>query len=165
MDFISHGLWGSIAFGRKTRREFLIAFLFGIMPDVLSFGIFSAANFLGISSGPDWGKGHPVASMIPGYVNSLYNLTHSFVIFGIIFFAVWLIRRKPYLPMLAWILHIVVDIPTHSYQFFPTPFLWPFSSFRFNGVSWGHPYIFFPDVILLILVYAWYYYHKKKKKV
>ncbi|MBI2662668.1 hypothetical protein HYX11_04380 [Candidatus Woesearchaeota archaeon] len=25
--------------------------------------------------------------------------------------------------MLAWLGHIIIDIPTHSYKFYPTPFL------------------------------------------
>lgn len=33
MDIVSHGLWGAIAFGRRTRSSFWLSFVFGIAPD------------------------------------------------------------------------------------------------------------------------------------
>jgi len=66
--------------------------------------------------------------------------------------------------MWAWGLHILMDIPTHSTDFFPTPFLWPFSGYRVDGISWGHPYIFFPNVVVLIVLYILFFLKKKKRK-
>ncbi|MCX6780078.1 MAG: hypothetical protein NT034_02775 [Candidatus Magasanikbacteria bacterium] len=130
------------------------------MPDLFSFGILTVATTLGLSPRPDWG-GHPSNASVPTYVHSLYNITHSLVIFAAIFAVVWMVRRKPFLPMLAWGLHILFDIPTHSTDFFPTPFLWPFSSFKVNGVPWSHPIIFFPEIILLAIFYIWFFGIKK----
>ena len=36
----------------------------------------------------------------------------------------------------AWLLHIAVDIPTHSRRQWGPKFLWPFSDFSVDGVSW-----------------------------
>lgn len=36
----------------------------------------------------------------------------------------------------AWLLHIAVDIPTHSRKQWGPKFLWPFSGFAADGVSW-----------------------------
>ncbi len=47
MDIVSHGLWGGAAFGRKNKKSFWVAFLFGVLPDLLAFGPF----FIGIQSG------------------------------------------------------------------------------------------------------------------
>jgi membrane-bound metal-dependent hydrolase YbcI (DUF457 family) len=66
--------------------------------------------------------------------------------------------------MLAWPLHILVDIPTHSSQFFPTPFLWPVSDFYINGVSWGQPIIFIPNAILIVCLYVYYFFFSKKAR-
>jgi membrane-bound metal-dependent hydrolase YbcI (DUF457 family) len=91
-------------------------------------------------------------------VHDLYHFTHSFVIFALAFAAVWVFRRKAFLPMLAWPLHIIVDIPTHSTNFFPTPFLWPFfDNLRVDGIPWSHPMIFIPNVVLLAAVYLWFF--------
>lgn len=164
MDIISHGLWGGVAFGRKSKKNFWWSFGFGIAPDFFSFGIFTMMRILGLASGPDWGKGVPSNDAIPVYVHSLYNVTHSLIVFAAVFGIVWLVRRKPFLPMLAWGLHILMDIPTHSTSFFGTPFLWPVSTFEVNGISWGHPIIFFPDVIALFVLYLWFFVFKKKLK-
>jgi hypothetical protein len=37
----------------------------------------------------------------------------------------------------AWILHILVDIPTHSRRHWGPRFLWPLSDVVVDGVSWG----------------------------
>jgi hypothetical protein len=164
MDIVSHGLWGGLAFGRKNKKSFWMSFLFGISPDLLSFGIFSAANIFGLASGPDWSGGPPDASSIPEYVHMLYNITHSFVIFALIFLFVWWLRKKPLYEMLAWPLHILLDIPTHTTAFFPTPFLWPFVEYRVDGVPWSHLWIFFPNWVFLIVLYLYFFVYKKRKK-
>jgi hypothetical protein len=162
MDVISHGLWGGAALGRKNKKTFWLVFGISMMPDILSFGIFWVANILGLSKSPHWDGGHHmVSSMIPNYVHMLYNFTHSLVIFGAAFLIVYLIRKKPLWPMAAWGIHILIDIPTHSEQFFPTPFLWPVSNFHIYGISWVSPIIFIPDIILLVLVYSFLFFKKR----
>src|SRR3989339_483126 len=49
MDTLSHALWGGVAFGRKSRKSFLLASTFGLAPDILSFGILFASNLLGFT--------------------------------------------------------------------------------------------------------------------
>lgn len=163
MDIVSHGLWGGAAFGKRNNgKSFWLAFLFGVAPDLFSFGIFTAGVWLRITSGPDWSNGMPDQNLIPAFVHTLYNFTHSLVVFSFLFAAVWIVLKKPLWELAAWGLHILVDIPTHSSRFFPTPFLWPFSDFEFNGWHWGSPWVWYPNIVLLILVYAWFYARKRK---
>lgn len=164
MDILSHGLWGGLLTGRENKKAFWWSFGLGIAPDLFSFGLFTGMTLLGLASGPDWSAGPPPESTIPDYVHTLYDLTHSFVTFGVVFLVVWAIRKKPFWPLLAWALHIAMDIPTHSTEFFPTPFLWPFfNSVRVNGIPWSHPIIFIPNLILLLVLYVWFFGVKKKK--
>ena len=149
MDIISHGLWGGLVAGRKSKKIFWTAFAIGLAPDLFSFGILFGARILGLASGPDWGNGPPDPASIPQFVDVLYNITHSLVIFALVFGLVWFIRKKPFIPLFAWAIHILVDIFTHSTAFFPTPFLWPVSDFVINGMNWGQPIIFFPNLALL----------------
>ncbi|MGK2849063.1 MAG: hypothetical protein ACSLEX_03270 [Minisyncoccota bacterium] len=164
MDIISHGLWGSVGFGRKNRRNFWLAFFLGIAPDLFSFGIFFCMMLLGLIEMPDFSAWKPPeVNQIPFYVYHAYNVTHSLVIFGLVFLGVWIWRGTPWFVLCAWGFHIVLDIPTHSQQFFPTPFLWPLSDYTIHGTPWSTPIIFIPNVILLGLTYTWFWWNKKRR--
>lgn len=134
------------------------------MPDMFSFGPFFLMTMLGFADTPFREGGPPPAESIPEFVYSLYNITHSFIIFAVVFAIVWAIFKRPIMEMLAWPLHILVDIPTHSYQFFPTPFLWPVSDIKIDGTPWGEPWIFFPNLALLGLAYGVWYWRRTKKE-
>ena len=164
MDTLSHGLWGGIALGRSGRRSFWAAFVLGAAPDLLSFGLVFANGLL--SHGLDFfnGFGHPPdPALIPGYVYRLYDVTHSLPVFAAVFALVWAVRGKPVRELGAWGLHIALDIFTHSEAFFPTPFLWPVSAVRIDGVPWSDPRIFFGNVLLLAVLYAWFFLRRKKR--
>lgn len=160
MDIISHGLWGGIAVGRKNKKSFWLAFLFGVAPDLFSFGIFFLARLAGFYGEVHWG-GRPDADIVPSFVSCLYNFTHSLVIFAAVFFLLWLLNRRPIWEVCAWGLHIVLDIFTHSYSFFPTPFLWPVSDLKFDGRSWGDPIIFIPNISLLLILYVGFFVYRR----
>ncbi len=166
MDVFSHGLWGGIAFGRRSRKSFWTALAIGMAPDVIAFGPFLVTRLAteGTSFFARAGR-PPGLSTIPEYVHSAYHVTHSLVVFALAFGLVWAIRRKPMMEMLAWALHIAMDIPTHISAFFPTPFLWPISDFHVEGIPWSRPYIFYPDWALIIIVYGWYYYRKRRARL
>lgn len=164
MDIVSHGLWGGIAFGRKSRKSFLLSFCFGVAPDFLAFAPFFMGMILGLTPRVFTPGEPPPSSAIPAYIRSVYQITHSAIIFLIAFAAVAIILRRPLWEMLAWGLHILMDIPTHSNSFFPTPFLWPFSSFHINGVAWGNPMIFFPNIIMLAILYTIFFIKKRRAK-
>ena len=136
MDILSHGLWGGIAFGRKSRRSFWLAFAIGLAPDLLSFGILWIAVILGLADPPDFSNGTPPESTIPLYVHYLYDITHSFVVFLFTFFLIWFATRRPRWEIAAWGLHVLVDVPTHSHAFFATPVLWPLIGWKFDGWQW-----------------------------
>ena len=164
MDILSHGLWCGATVGRKSKRRFWTAFAFGVFPDAFAFGLpfshllYSFLNGYTPAVMIRPGVGHVD---IPAYVFQLYDISHSLVIFIIAFLLVWAIRKEPLWEMLAWGFHIVMDIFTHSDAFFPTPFLWPVSDVHVNGMSWGQPLIFFPNVTLLAVVYAYWWYRRR----
>ncbi len=159
MDILSHGLWGGLAFGRRNKRNFWLSFLFGISPDLFSFGIFTAASVFSGNFG-----GRPELGDIPSYVFSLYNFTHSFIAFAVVFAIVWAILKRPLWAMLAWPLHITLDIFTHSTEFFPTPFLWPLLPYSFNGTEWSTPSIFFTNWALIIASFILWYVQSKIRR-
>lgn len=151
MDVISHGLWGGIAIGRKKTNYFWWAFFISMFPDISSFGVLMVVRIFGLAKDPNLSKAH---LGVPDFINVLYNISHSLFVFGLVFLIVWILYKNPFWPLLAWGLHILIDIPSHSFAFFPTPFLWPFSDFKVNGISWGEPIIFLPNLILLLSLYS-----------
>jgi hypothetical protein len=156
VDILSHGLWGAIAFGRRNRSSFWLAFFIGLAPDLLSFGILHISATLGFDQQPDFSHGTPPESSIPQYVHHLYDITHSVIVFLIVFLLVWWRLKRPLWELSAWGLHVLVDVPTHSHAFFATPVFWPLFDWKFNGWQWMTPSILIPNYVLLLLLYAWY---------
>jgi hypothetical protein len=158
MDTLSHGLYGGITAGRKSRRDFAIAFFFGVMPDIAAFGPYMLLSILGVFSFSREAGGKPDPDLIPSFVYGIYSVTHSAVVYAIVVSLIYTLGKRHLAWLtIGWPLHIIVDIPTHTHEFFPTPFLWPLSRYTVDGISWGTPWIFFPNVALLIALYtAWW---------
>jgi membrane-bound metal-dependent hydrolase YbcI (DUF457 family) len=155
MDVVAHGLWGGAAFCLRGRKKFLGAFVLGMAPDLLSFGVFHVMH-------PEWilsrlaGQisGPPALSILPPYVFHAYNVTHSLVIWAFAFLLLWLLTRRPPWLLAAWGLHVLCDIPTHATLYFPTPFLWPLPTPFVNGISWATPAFLIANYACLLLVYG-----------
>ncbi len=152
MDIFSHGLWTNVVYLKARRRDRWWAVAFALLPDLIPFGSFFLQELAvhGIHDGPPTFKPSALA-----WITATYPLTHSLVVFVIAFGLVSFCRRgRVYLPMLAWGLHVVTDIPTHRQTFFPTPFLWPFSDYSVDAISWADPRFLIPNLLALTVVYA-----------
>lgn len=158
MDILAHGLWTYAVFHRK--KYAWLATLFGILPDLATFGILFTINMINGSLQ----KGRPSLEALPTWIFASYNLTHSFIAFAVVFIAIYVITRKWFWPLAAWGLHILIDVPTHSLAFFPTPFLWPLSNYRFNGLSWGTGWFMLLNYSALIAVFIIISYNRAKEK-
>ncbi len=147
MDVFSHGFWGGLFFG-KNRRLLFWAVLFGVLPDVIAFSplLFYAYNgHFVLGSQPDM-------SMYPQTILTLYSITHSLVIAIPIYFFIRFFNRELSYAFLAWPLHILFDIPTHTADYFPTPFLYPISNFHISGISWSQPYFFIANYTAIVAI-------------
>lgn len=162
MDIISHGLYGSAIFGNKNKQQFWLSFGFGVLPDLLAFGLPFATTIAGVVF-----HGNTIAfsnAGIPNYVHTIYNVSHSLIIWAIVFTVLWLIYKRPIKASYARLLHILVDIPTHSLAFFATPFLWPLSNYQFDGIPWSNKIIFIPNIAILVILYTIFFRRKYKKR-
>ena len=148
MDTLAHGLWSYAIF--HSKKYALLATLFGVLPDLLSFGILFVINLF---SGK-FHRGPPPLDTIPRWLFAAYNMTHSLIIFSAVFLVIFLITKSWYWPLLAWAIHILIDIPTHSFNFFPTPFLWPISNYKFDGISWATPWFMLINYGSLAIIYT-----------
>lgn len=156
MDVFAHGLWSFAVFHRK--RYVWLATLFGVLPDILSFGILMIINFIN----GNFTRGRPSIGSLPDWLFGAYNLTHSFVTFLFVFVLVYLMTKKWFWPLTAWAIHILIDIPTHSFRFFPTPFLWPISNYKFDGISWGTWWFMLLNYSALMTVFIAIAHNRKK---
>jgi len=180
MDFFSHGLWTFIAsriLKRKTLNKVDSIFIvfWGVFPDLLAFVIPYLWLFWNFIAGrisfntlPRPDKIEPISpEVVPAseLVSVLYSLGHSLIIFLMIFFALSVLillnryfniisgfRQIPWL-LGGWLLHILMDIPTHAYGFYSTPAFWPLSNWKFDGLYWGTPWFLMLNYILIIAVF------------
>src|SRR3989338_2428701 len=96
MDIFSHGLYGGVAFGRKSKKDYITAFLFGIGPDLLAFGPFFLSIFFGLASWDKVSITPPYEKIMPEYIHFLYSITHSFVIYGLFFILLWWLGKQSF---------------------------------------------------------------------
>ena len=171
MDIISHGLWAAAAAktANKTKKiqkplNLWRAGLWGMFPDLFAFTvpfIWLIGGLLlkevSLSDLPKADETEPAPTdRLPIFrlASMLYSVSHSFIIFFPVFILVWLIWRRPAWEMGGWFLHILFDIPTHSYKFYPTPFLWPISNWKFHhGISWATPWFMILNYSALAVVF------------
>jgi hypothetical protein len=179
MDILAHGLWAYLAFKAanmhwKKKEKLGWAVFWGMFPDLFGFTIpiliILFGLFAGTASIADIPKpGHETEVQINGPLpHMLYNYSHSLIIFALVALAAWGImqyfyRKTPWV-LGGWLLHILMDIPTHSKAFYPTPILWPLSTWTFDGVMWGQLWFMILNYALLAVVY-FYLKHEEKSEV
>jgi len=159
MDIFAHALWTGVVgltVRHRVRRPISLRWLifWGVFPDLFSFLIPAVIRIWWYATGmtphllPD-AKG-PAHFQ---WVWQLYYGSHSLVTFTVVFGLIWLIRRQPVLELLGWLLHILIDIPTHQ-GMFALHFLWPLSSFGVSGVRWENRWFMAANYGTLLLLYA-----------
>lgn len=142
MEIVAHTLWATAAAkaaNRKIAKIGLVWFaIWTMLPDLFAF---SPEVIAGLSNRTTGSASAHVLDFRHvgarwGWLEvDLYDIGHSLVIFVAAFLFLWAILRRPVWEMSGWALHILLDIPSHSAHY-PTPFLWPLSSYYLVGVSW-----------------------------
>jgi hypothetical protein len=109
--------------------------------------------------------GKPELNTIPDWLFTAYDLSHSLVVAGAVWLVLWFTARWIAVPFSAWLIHILLDIPTHTRAYFPTPFLWPFSDYTFDGFSWGQGWFMLLNYsCLLVLALCWTYFRQRRRQ-
>ncbi len=155
MDIVAHGLWA--AAGAVTARKSAAARIrvgwtvwWAMFPDLLAFGPLVAIGlWLRLTRGPDALRG----GHLPRFGVPLYPVGHSLIVFLLVFAVASLLARRIVLELLGWLSHILIDIFTHSFRYYATPFLWPVSDIRFNGLPWWTPWFWCSTYAALAIVY------------
>lgn len=163
MDYIAHLLWSGILF---SGPHFFWAILCGLLPDTIPFGSLMLWNLFRRnrqSSRPrKFGDREAMQQYYQHsdtrWVYGVYNWTHSLFIWALLFIVLWFIGEangfRPWF-VLAGVLHIIMDIPTHTHKFFAPRFLTPLSKIHVDGISWATPWIMvvnYSSILLLLIL-------------
>jgi hypothetical protein len=147
VDTIAHGLWAAAAGITWKRAEARVSVRWvvwwTVFPDLLAFGpAFVLGLWLRLARGAAY-PGSLHGGILPhAHIGlPLYNIGHSLIVFAAVFGLSSLIARRLVLGLSGWLLHILIDIPTHSSGYYATHFLWPVSSYGFDGVAWWTPWL------------------------
>lgn len=179
MDVLAHTLWTNAGaragnkLSKKKNGKFNVhvgwTAFWGVFPDFFAFTlpfvigfykiIFQGVSLLDIRNHHSVSGGFDLAS-------TLYQYSHSVVIWLIVFILVWIISKRPRYELLGWLLHILIDIPSHSINFYPTPFLFPISDYRFPyGISWSNKWYMLTNYTALFFVWSSILYKKIKRNM
>jgi len=169
MDILAHALWTAVAAvpARPRIRHPLSvswAIFWGVFPDVVSFAIPALVRIWWYATGT-------TSSLLPDprgpqhfrFVWPLYYASHSLIVFAIAFCLTWILTKHPVTEMLAWSLHILIDIPTHQ-GIFALHFLWPLSSFGISGFRWENHWFLIANYTALFLLYCWMWIAAKRQR-
>lgn len=168
MDILAHGLWtaaGATAAKKNLKRKVRVglAAFFGVFPDLFSFAVIT------VWYGVQFVSGRVIAGTLPEpsdvepfspdtlwifrLTNLLYSMSHSVFVFLAIAAILFIFKRRVVWEMGGWLFHIIIDVLTHSYSFYPTPVLWPVSSWKFDGLSWDTPWFMAVNYLGLLAFY------------
>ncbi len=184
MDIFAHTLWTNAAargvnkVADKKGKTFHLnvgwTAFWGVFPDLFAFSIpFIIRIYLLITGATAFSSffHRPAISeegaLPTGFdlAHTLYQYSHSLVIWAIVFLVVWVIYKKPRWELLGWALHILIDIPSHALSFYPTPFLFPISDYKFPyGVQWSNQWYMIINYTALAIVWIGIFWKKHLAK-
>lgn len=169
MDIVAHVLWPAVGAAvvhrrRPLSRSTVVATLvLAALPDVLhlvpiaGWWLLSDGSFAAV-------RGYAVA--IPGqepglppvvqlWSHHLHCVMHSAPVAATVTLAVWIMRRAFWLPLLGWWSHIVIDVFTHSADYYTVPVLYPFTERGFDGIAWITPWFMVLNYLALAAAGTW----------
>ena len=154
MDILAHGLWTYAIYKRKPDINIKSAVVWGMFPDsaIILGEAYSLLTTHSVS--------HSIHSSNVFYF--YYATTHSLVIFASIYLLARLITGKWSKALLAWPIHIFIDMVGHIDNL--TPFLFPISKVTPPPLfSWENPTIILINYfVLLTVLFLWPLINKKR---
>ena len=169
MDILAHALWagaGAQLAGRRRplkRRTVALIVTLAALPDILHLlplvgwwlfgdGTFAALRAYAIAVP---GQEPPLPSVVQLLSHQLHCIAHSAVVAGAATLLLWLVLRSLWLPLLGWWSHIVIDVFTHSADYYPVPVLYPITDRGFDGMAWNTPWFMVANYVALCVVSLW----------
>jgi hypothetical protein len=169
MDIFAHALWAGAGIGLAHRRwpvKPAIAaatVALAALPDIPHFlphlvwsmfgeGTFDALGGYAIAVPGQEPAMLPIVALLSHH---LHCVMHSAIVAGVITLWVWVVRRSLWIPLLGWWSHIVIDIFTHSADYYPSPVFYPITQRGFDGIAWNTPWFMALNYTVLIFTWLW----------
>jgi hypothetical protein len=163
MDILAHALWAGIGTTLATRRRPIsrrtvaATIAFAVLPDIVHLLPIATWIAFGDERLPTLvqyafampGTEPALPAEVARWTYHLHCVMHSGVIAGAVTALLWFFTRSLLIPLLGWWSHIVIDVFTHSADFYPTPVLYPFTMRGFDGIAWNSPWFLAVNYALL----------------
>jgi hypothetical protein len=169
MDVIAHTLWTALAVASWRRRKPVTgptaaaALSMAALPDAVQllpialWGLFGNGTLGALQAYAMASPGHEpsLPPLVQLAAHHLHCAMHSAPVAAVVSLALWPVLPKVWVPLLAWWLHIVIDLFTHSADYYAVPVLYPFTYRGFDGVAWNTPWFMALNYIALAAVSVW----------
>ena len=179
MDIVAHTLWagaGMTAWSRHrplAPRTIAATMAMAALPDIpqmlpvalwwtVGQGTFSAVRAFAVAV-----PGHEPA--LPPLVlllsHHMHCVMHSAIVALAVTLLVWTLRRAMWIPLLGWWSHIVIDVFTHSADYYASPVLYPITDRGFDGMAWNTPWSLALNYAALGATAVWLALSRRRKHV
>ncbi len=169
MDIVAHALWAGIGVAVLRRRRPMtpaavtLTVALAALPDVLqllpvaAWWLFADGTWAALRgfvvAVPGQEPGLPQA--VQGWSHHLHCVMHSAPVAALVTAVVWAARRSIWLPLLGWWSHIVIDVFTHSADYYAVPVLYPFTERGFDGIAWTTPWFLALNYVAIVAAGWW----------
>lgn len=154
MDILAHGLWVGLGVGwlaqtRPVPRTLAAATVaMGVLPDLVHLLPIVAWAVFGDGTIDDIRRyAFAAPGLEPGmtpwavfWSHHLHCTLHSALVAAGVTLLLRPWWRHVGLPLAGWWSHILIDVPTHSAEFYPVPVLYPLTMRGFDGLAWNTPW-------------------------
>lgn len=179
MDIFAHALWvgaGVMLAQRRwsiTPRTAAATVALAVAPDIphllpiVGWSVFGSGNIAAVR---DYAMAvTDRASMVPPLIDAashnLHCIPHSAIVAGLVTMLVWFWTRSLWIPLLGWWSHIVVDMFTHSKDYYESPVLWPITRQGFDGIAWNTPWFLGLNYAALTAIYLWLFLGRRRARL
>jgi hypothetical protein len=166
MDILAHGLWVGIAAAEWHRRRPLrrstaaLAVGMAVLPDlaqllplvVQALSMDEGWHVLLAYSQATPGSEPALSPRVAGLTHHLHCVMHSALVAGVVTGGLWLWLGRFWLPLCGWWSHVLIDVFTHSADFYPSPVFYPLTYWGFDGLAWNTPWFMFVNYLAMAVV-------------
>ncbi len=176
MDIFAHALWAGAGVMLAQRRWAIsnrtaaAAVGLAMLPDIPHLLPIVAWSVLGHGKA-EAVQGYAIAlpgqePVLPSTVewlsHNLHCIPHSAIVAAVVTLLVWWWRGVLWIPLLGWWSHVVIDVFTHSEDYYPSPVLWPITREGFDGFAWNTPWFMALNYTTLTAVYLWLFIRRRR---